>query len=157
MRIPVIRQPIWAYISGALLLVALGFVVERVLFLQKAEQVTGVVSDISSYNDRCGRSGKHRRRYACTKYNATIDFTTLRGESVRLTVSAGSTRGQDRPISNASKRVNQSVAVVYDPDNPAKAYEDTLFGVWGVPILIFIFQIAAMIGSLTKGRRDQQT
>lgn len=145
-----IKQPIYGVIAAILLVVISGYVIERILFLQIAEKTTGTVYDISSTNSRCG--GK--RRHNCTKFNASIKFNPLNNESeVRFVISAGSSRGHNRPLKEADYRVGENVPVVYDPNKPTKAYEDSFFGVWGVPIMLLFFQIISFFTSLTEPKR----
>jgi hypothetical protein len=149
-----IKNPIFAAISGILLLVVIGFVVERLRFLDSAQKTVGQVSEVRSHNTRCGSSGKGKKKYPCTKYDATVDYSAPGySETFHLELSAGSARGTGQPLSEADYKRGDAVKVVYDPKNPSKAYQDSLFGVWGAPIVLFVVQLATMFGSLVERKR----
>ena len=148
-----IKQP-WLFgISMVLLLVAGGFATERLWFLSHAEKVQGTVVEITAQDGRCGGGGKRRRSYTCTRYTAHIQFATRNGGSGGLSVGAGRSRGKGQPTSWASYRVSQTLPVVYDPRNEAKAYLDSIMGVWGTPIFILIAQFSTLIASVSESRR----
>jgi hypothetical protein len=48
--------------------------------------------------------------------------------------------------------MGQQVGVVYSPSDPARAYENTFFGVFGAPLMAGIMQIATLFGSMSEGR-----
>jgi hypothetical protein len=147
-----IKQPIWAIVSLALLVVIAGFIVERCIFLYNAERAIGRVIAVDSHNGTCG----HRRsRYACTEFDATVEFSTRMAARYTLEISAGTARGYDQPLSRASRRVSDGVWVVYNPNKPTKAYEDSVWGVWGMPIVLALFQLTSLLVSISepKGKR----
>ena len=149
-----IKRPMYAIISSVLLVVVVGYIIERVSFLRRAERTVGIVTEISSFNGRCGT---RRSKHDCTKFYAKVHFTPMNTENIYLLeISAGSKRGHYQPISFANLKKNDSVPVVYDPHNPKKSYEDSLWGVWGTPIMIFFFQIGSFFSSLTEGRRRKE-
>lgn len=145
-----IKRPIYLVISLILLVIVLGYSVERVLFLQSAQKTMGKVISLSAYNSRCGG---RRNRHSCTKYDATVEFFTTDGVKWLLPISAGSHRGHNMPVSYADHKVNQPIPVIYSPTNPKKAYEDTLFGVWGGPLMLLFAQIGTFFSSFFEGRR----
>ena len=147
-----IKQPSYAVLSLILFAVVVGYAIERITFLKRAERATGKVVEMSSSNGRCGGRSKHN----CTRYSALVHFLA-RDTNSTLIISAGSSRGHDRPLEYADVHLNDQVPVVYDPLNPTKAYEDTTAGVWGTPILILIFQISSLFASLSepKSRREE--
>lgn len=145
-----IKQPWLLVVSGILLVVALGFAIDRALFLVTAERTSGSVERITSSNGRCGSK---KNKYDCTRFQAIVGFTTKDGRAGEITVSAGSSRGYDQPSSAADLSVRQAVPVVYSPRNPAKAYQNSLWGVWGAPLMAFIGQLATLFGSFSEGRR----
>lgn len=148
-----IKQPIWAIASLVALLIIGGFVVDRCIFLHTAEHTIGRVLALNSYDSRCGR---RRSRYNCTKFDATVEFSTKAAARYTLEVSAGSARGYHQPLSSASLRVNEGVPVVYDPNKPTRAYEDSLWGVWGTPIMLAVFQITSLFVSMTEQKGKQR-
>lgn len=148
-----IKQPWLAAVSAVCLLVAIGFAIERSIFLLSAERTPGTISSIDSRNDTCGAK---KRRYACTKFTASVRYRVGPDVNPSITVSAGSSQGSNQPVTNASRRVGETVRVVYSPSTPTKAYEDTFFGVWGAPVIAFGAQIATMLGSLSEGRRGRR-
>lgn len=146
-----IKQPIFFIISIALLLVIGWFVVDRIIFLQNAKRITGKVVSVSAHNDRCG---SRRSRYSCTRFDALIQYTPPEtGRSYTLSLGAGSARGYDQPVSRASYHIGQGVQVAYDGRKPEVSYEDSFFGIWGTPLMVFFFQITTFFSSLTEPRR----
>ncbi len=145
-----IKQPFFLFIAVALLVVVAWFVMDRIIFLRTAEKTVGKVTHISFVDNRCGG---RKRRHRCTRFTAHVQYVPLAGRLYNMNVSAGDVRGHGQPISRASLQVGSRVVVVYDPKNPAKAYEDSLFGVWGAPLMAFFAQIASLITSLTEPRR----
>lgn len=148
-----IKQPFFALVSAVLLVVLIGYVYERLAFLNKAIHTTGTVVDVSSYNKTCGR---RRSRHACTKYVAKVRFQNIAGKAHVLKISAGSKRGYNMPLSSADYHVNDPAKVVYDPENNDTAYEDSFWGVWSGPIMVFIFQILFFFFSLFEPKRRQE-
>ena len=145
-----IKQPWLLAVSGVCLLIALWLVVDRTMFLWSAEETIGTVVELSGRNDRCGR---RKTRYSCTKFSAQVQYATQRGSTHTLQISAGSARGHNQPTSSARVQKEGPVSVVYAPDQPTRAYENTLFGVWGAPLLAGFAQIASFLGSLAEGRK----
>jgi hypothetical protein len=135
--------------SMVLALVVLGFVADRTLFLLRAVRTTGNVVDLNATNGRC-RCGK-RCHYDCTKFQALVRFQT-REEPATLWVSAGTSHGHNAALASAQYGVGNPVPVVFNPRNPTEAYRNSLWDVWGLPILTFFFQIATLIGSFTQRR-----
>ena len=143
-----IKQPWLLVVSAVCLTVALWLVADRVMFLMKAEETVGTVADVTASNGRCG---SRRSKHNCTRYGARVEYETGAGVH-SLSISAGSARGHSQPLSRARVQKNGRVPVVYSPDTPERSYENTVFGVWGAPLMAFFAQIATFIGSLTKGR-----
>lgn len=67
-----------------------------------------------------------------------------------LLQAAGDEMGYNQELKYADMKVGEKVPVVYDSTNPNKAYKDTIWGIWKMPILIFLFQIASFVVCLTK-------
>ena len=148
-----IRQPIFALIALLILPVLGYFVVDRIQFLSRSERVDGYVSVVTAQNSSCKGSGKRASRYSCTQFSARVPFAPLSGgKPGQLSLSAGSSRGHNQPTTLAGYKPGQKVPVVYDPKDISIAYEDSFFGVWGLPFFVFIFQIAAALGSFAQGR-----
>lgn len=146
-----IKQPVFAFIAVLLLVAVAWFVVNRINFLRTAERTVGKVSSLSASNGTCG---SRRTRHSCTRFKARVDFTTRKGASAALSISAGNKRGYDQPLSYASLHTGDRVPVVYNPLDPSgEAYEDSFFGVWGTPLMIAIAQIVTFFTSLTEPRR----
>ena len=149
-------KQLWLFVISMLLLIAcLWFVVDRFIFLQTAARTTGQVMGISSSNTRCG-GGKHRSSYPCTKFTATIGFVAAPVGRYKFTISAGSKRGYDYDISGATYRQGQNVPVVFDPKNPDKAYEDSFFGVWAMPVITGFFQVITLLSSFFQPRQRRR-
>lgn len=135
-----------------LLLAAGGLVIHKLLFLQTAERTNGVVENITSSNGRCGKK-RRSSSYNCTHFTAQVRFSTRSGEVHQLSIGAGSRRGHDQPMSNASYQVGKAVAVIYDPHHPETAYHDSFFALWGIPIFVLVFQVATLAASFGEPRR----
>ena len=80
-------------------------------------------------------------------------FVAKVGGTHHLRLSTGEKRNHNQPVSYSRIKRGEAVPVVYSSANPEKAYEDTLFGVWGGPIVMFMFQISTFFASLTEKRR----
>ena len=145
-----IKQPWLLAVSGVCLLLALWLVADRTMFLRSAEETIGTVVELSGRNERCGR---RKSRYSCTKFAAQVQYQTQNGSTHTLQISAGSARGHNQPTSRARVRKDGPVSVVYAPDQPTRAYENTVFAVWGAPLLAGFAQIATFLGSLVQGRK----
>lgn len=148
-----IKQPWLLAVSGLCLVMGTYFVVDRLVFLATAERVMGTVTELTSRNDTCG---SERNRYRCTKFRAEVAFEAKTGGSFTIDISAGQERGHDEPLSRALYEEGSQVEVVYSPRNPSKAYQNTLFGVWGAPIIAFGVQISTLLGSFSEGRRRRR-
>ena len=150
-----IKQPVYALISALLLAVVLWFVVDRLIFLHSAQRTTGTVVGVTAENDRCGG---RRTRYSCTQFHAVVEYRPEGQQGrFRLNISAGSARGHNQPVSRADVQVNSAVPVAYNPRKPGESYEDTIFGIWGAPLMAFLFQVGAFVTSLTEPRRRRYT
>ena len=146
-----IKQPVFAVVAFLLLLVLAWFVVDRLLFLETAKRTSGRVVNVSAQNSSCGGRRSH---YSCTQFNAIVEYTP-EGQSrpYHLSLSAGSARGHNQPVSRASLAQGGSVRVAYNPRDPEESYEDSFSGIWGTPILVFVIQISSFFTSLTEPRR----
>jgi hypothetical protein len=144
-----IKKPFWFWSSVALAVVVVYFVLDRTVFLVRAERTTGVVTEVHGVNTRCGRKRKHN----CTRFTARVRFTAQIQEYT-FSVSAGSARGHRQPLSRADYDVGESVPVVYNPGRPEQAYRDAFWDVWGTPVLAFFFQIAALLGSFQEKKKS---
>jgi hypothetical protein len=149
----VIKQPWLAAVSLILFIVLAAFVIERLWFLETAARTNGNVAEVTSYNSRCG-GGRRNRSYSCTKFKAYIEFYANLGVMHRFSVSAGRKRGSNQSISYSRLAPGQNVPVVYDPKKPQKAYEDTLWGVWGTPIILFFGQIITFFSSMLRSKNS---
>lgn len=144
-----VKQPIWLIVALLWLLLIGYFVVDRIQLLQVWERVTWKVINITSYNSRCW--GKHK--HDCTEYTAYVDFTTLVGQKSEFTVSGWDSYWHNQPISDSFRRIWEPVKVIYDPKNISRVYEDTLWGVWWVPIMTFFFQILSFFSAFTEPKK----
>jgi hypothetical protein len=147
-----IRQPLFAIISFICFLVVGYFIVDRCLFLYSAERANGRVIKVVGHNSWCGY---RRSRHPCTEFDAVVEFSTQVSSYHTLEVSAGSARDYYQPLSRASLRVGSVVSVVYDPSNPKRAYNDSLWGVWGMPIMIAMFQLSSLLASMSEPKNKK--
>ena len=142
-----IKQPIFFYLGFGAMVVGFCFALKTLLLLSNSEKTTGSVSNIESYQSRCG-GGKRRRSYPCTKYNAIVSYYSKQGAGpYTLTLSAGSSRSNSS-AGGASYSQGQSLPIVYSKSSPSDARHDTLFGVWkwelgssGVAVLFFFVSL----------------
>lgn len=142
-----IKKPWLLVVSIILAFVILYFIVDRIEFITNAEKTIGRVQSISVRNDRCGG---RRNRYECTEFSALIGFTTKAGKYGQFNIRAGSARGHNQPISRANLQTSDYVNVIYDPRDITRVYEDSFYGVWGTPIMIFFFQISTLFGAMSR-------
>lgn len=125
------------------------FLVDRIDFVWSSEKVMGTVEDVRAHNGTCG--GKHK--YSCTKYDATLGYR-VNDVDYRIEVEAGRKRGRDHPVTFADHRVGDAVQVAYDSRKPERAYRNTWWDIWGMPFLVFMFQIAAFFGNQKERDRE---
>ena len=140
----IIEQPAWAVISGLLLCVLIylivdrpmfiQFIFDRLTFIQNSEEAVGTVIKIESYNSRCSGGSRYHCTYPCTKYTAHIKYPHSNGNYYTFKNKAGVCVGSDRPITCASSHVGESTDVIYDSNNPERAYPGT-FAVWMYPLM----------------------
>ena len=149
-----IKQPWLAALSGIFLIVAIGFAINRVMFILNSKKTTGTVVSVTGSNHTCSSGSKRNRHtYPCTQYSATIEFIPEGLAKHDFSVGAGSSRGYDRPIQNASLRTGENLPVIYNSKDPNEVYRDTLFDVWGAPIMALVAQIGSLFASLSEPRR----
>lgn len=148
------NKEIWVVIVfGVVLILFLSSCIERVLFLKNAVRVNGTVLSITGTEGTCVdyrrpryRAGEKRIRFdSCTKFVATVGYTSPNNARSTFIVEAGQRRGIEQPIKYASLIVGERVQAIYDSRDPARVYKDTLWGVWDVPIMIFIVFIVGVI------------
>ena len=144
-----IKQPLMLVISLVLLAGVGLYALERLYFLSQAERTIGEVVSISAKDGRCGG---RRSKYNCTEYKADVRFFS-NNSAHEFNIGAGNARGHGQSKSKASHKTGDEVKVVYDPENPKKAYEDSTMGVWGGPIMMLIAQIVTFFSSFTEDRR----
>lgn len=149
-----VKQPVYFWVAVLATLPLAYFLIDRVHFVWSSRTVMSSVEKVTASNGRCG--GK--RRYNCTKFQAELKYR-VGDRNYWLSVSAGSERGHNQPLHYARHQRNQRVQIAYDPRNPARAYRNTLFDIWGAPIITFFVQICSFIGSLTepKGGSSNRT
>lgn len=145
-----IKQPLLFAISGGALLVALGLFAWRGVFWLTAYETDGVVSAIESKNTQCGSK---RSKHACTRFTAVLTFHAHDGSSHRTTTSAGEERGYSQPVTDADRRVGEHLPVLYSPLDPDDACHDSVWDVWGAPILAMVVQVITLFGSFFEGKK----
>lgn len=135
------KRPLLYGLGAILVIVALGFVVNRMLFLASAERTVGHVSHVQGRDTRCG---SRRSRHACTRFDATVDYV-VGGATLTLDIDAGRTRGHGAHVSTADVGVGDAITVVHAPGG-RPAYQDTFFAVWGTPLITFFIGLASAFG-----------
>lgn len=139
-------------ISLALCLPLGYFLIDRISFVQVAQRTSGVVEDVWGHNGSCGRK---RSRHDCTRYDARLRYQTSAGQ-YRIVVSAGSARGHNQPVSRARYAVGAREIVAYDPRNPARAYRNKLWDIWGTPLVTFFVQICTFLASFSERKKERR-
>ena len=135
--------------AAMVLLLVVGYVVvDRSVFLIRAERTIGDVTRVWGSSGRCG---SRRNRHNCTKYQAAVQFSA--GTSRQsLTVSAGTARGRGRPITEARYRVGHRIPVVFNPRRPTRAYRYSFWDIWRAPVALFVFQLSLLAASFREDR-----
>lgn len=156
-KIPSIKNKFVFFISIGILLIAIYFVIDRIQFVSVAKHTSWEVELVNAKNDVCSeRRNKRTHYYDCTKFTATIEFDTLPPPPIihsRFTLSAGSVRWHNQPLSRATRYQGQPTKVTYDPDKIDRVYEDSLYWVWWEPIMAFFAHIMTLISSFTEKRK----
>jgi len=116
----------------SVVLFAVGAVVgvKRAIFLMGAERGVGVVQQMHAANAECG--GKHK--YACTRFTGDVRFVSKAGAEGNLSVSGGSVRGYDKPLTDSLLRPGSQVPVVFKPNDVKYAFRDTFVDLWMLPL-----------------------
>lgn len=144
MDAPLIKNKFSLVIAGILTIPLLYFIADRIQLLHVGVHVDGVVEEVTAHNDRCSRrSGKHTTYYDCTKYNAIIGFNTL-PPPIHSTfeLSWWSESWHNQPVTYSSRQKWDLTKVIYDPKKISRVYEDTLWGIWWVPIMNLVMQLS---------------
>lgn len=145
-------QRLFCFAVSFILLLVFGWLtVDRVIFLHHARRTEGRITSITGTDSTCGG---RRNRHPCTDFTAQVQYKPQEtGQTLTLSVDAGSARGHFQSIDLASRRIGQSVTVAYSPARPATAYEDTFWGVWSTPLQVLFFQVLAFIFGLPDRNR----
>lgn len=139
---------VYFWIGMALFLPLAYFLFDRTDFVLNSRPVVATVEQVSARNARCGKRG----RRTCTKFEATLKYP-VSGVDYRIDVNAGRTRGHNQSVEHASYRSWDQVELLYDSRRPQRAYRDTTWDIWHVPILMLLVQIAAFIASMNDKDR----
>ncbi len=142
-----IKQPLLFGISGLLLVVTVVLFVWRAGFWLSSVETEGRVVAVEASDGRCGSKHKHD----CTRFEAVIEYTAS-GAKHRTTATAGEARGHRQPVSAADHRVGERVPVLYSALDPGTACRDSVFDVWGAPIMALLMQVMTLVGSFFEGR-----
>jgi Protein of unknown function (DUF3592) len=150
-------KPILLLIGAASLILAAAFGVSSLRFLADSAQTEATVTDVAARNQRCGRSGKNRRRrYDCTVFTASVRFAHD-GTEYTASLGAGKTRGHDQSPNMANLRVGQTLPVQYRKSAPNneiyRADRSTTLAVWGKSLLALIFGVVFVFIGIVSGRR----
>lgn len=149
-----VQHPFYFIISIVLLVVVLGYVCNRVAFLQSARRVEGKVITVTGTDSRCG---SRRARHPCTRFDAVVQYKTPEtGRDYTLNLDAGTAYGRSQDVEKARLRMGEQVRIAYDPDAPHKSFEDTFYGIWGTPLMLGFFQIVAFVSSFGENRRRRR-
>lgn len=156
MNFPEIKNKVGLVIAWLILIPLAYLVYDRLQLLYVGERVVGVVENIWVSNGDC-ESGGYRgsRTYSCTRYDAIIGFET-KPPTVHRThiLSWWSKNGHNQPISYSSRQVGDATKIIYDPEKASRIYENTIWGIWSIPLIIFFFLLAFVVSALTEDRKD---
>lgn len=144
-----IKQPIWLIVAWILFFVILYFIADRIQLIQVGEHVIGNITNITAYNSRCGWKHKHD----CTEFTAYVGFKTIKWESSTFSVWGGNSTWHNQPIASSYRKIWWEVKVIYDPNSIVRVYEDTLWWIWGVPIMTFFFQIMTFFSAFSEPKK----
>lgn len=133
------KSPVLKALGAIIVLVAFFFVLDRLIFLARAEGTTGEVSELSSRNSRCGG---RRSRYDCTIFSAKVVYQHI-DHKRQLTVSAGRARGHGRSTVAAGYRIGSPVPIIYSPSGYT-AYRNSFGDIWGKPLMGFFVGIVCL-------------
>jgi hypothetical protein len=147
----IVKQPVLFVLSLLIAVVAVGFLIDRLIFVAHAHHTTGTVTSLYASNGSC--SCGRRCHYACTRFSAAVKFPESQVDEP-LIVTAGTARGTDRPVEFARYSPGDSVPVIYDPGNTRRAYRDSVTDVWGAPLMALFFHITTLFGSFTQPRHS---
>jgi hypothetical protein len=141
-------------LGAALILGALGLVLERAVFLATAERAQGEVIGVDAIDSRCG---PRRRKRDCTQYHATVRYVGA-GVAHVLSVRAGSATGHGQSTLRARYRTGDSTLIVFSRRNPARTYQDPGLsdGIWRAPFLFFLLAVLPVAGALAERRRRRK-
>lgn len=140
-----IKRPSLLLIGALLTLPLVYFLVERIDFMRSSRKAVATVESVQARHYSCRRGVDH----LCTEFAATLTFN-VDGKTHWFLVDAGWVRFRTEVLRRARYQVKELLYVVYDVRKPDHAYVDTLWNVWGTPLLILLAQIAAFIGCLRE-------
>jgi hypothetical protein len=150
-------RPIMLVLTAVCVLLAAALGVSAIRFMADAAEAQATVSDIAARNDRCssGRK-KHRRRYDCTIFTATLRFDHT-GTGRTATVPAGKAREHDQPPSAANLRIGQTLPIVYRQSAPYgdvyRADRGKTLAIWGKTLLALLFGAVFFFIAIVSHRR----
>lgn len=134
---------------GAMTAVSLTLLVWRGGFWLTSVETTGTVVRVTAEDGNCGST---RNRYHCTKFGATLEYRAD-GRRYRTDTGAGQVRGAGRPTTLAAFQVGQQVPVRYSTVAPSLGCRDSLWDLWGYPVLALIGQLVLMLALFVRGGR----
>lgn len=147
-----VKQPVWFIIGCLILFIFLYFIIIRIQLIIVSEHAVWQITRITWYNTNCWW-GRTSSPFPCTKYNAYVDFTTLKWEKSSLTIWAWNVWWWDEPITNSTKQVWWFIKIIYNPKNISKAYESTFYWIWWAPIIAFFLQYFAFVVALLEPKK----
>lgn len=152
-----VKEPILAFISVLLLLgaCATGFLTFE--FTRSASTTDGIVTEVDARNATCGgkrshSSGRYRKRNRtdCTRYFATVQFDTANGERHSVRLAFGKSFGHDKPVANARQQVGTKVPLIYDPKDPSRVFENSVWALWGPTIMLLLAHVVVLLVSFVR-------
>ena len=142
----------WMFLVAMLMLCLTAyFLIDRMVFLYYAERTLAVVRQIEGVNESCGG----RRSYSCTQFYATVDFTTLQGETSSTRQNIDDKRGHNRSTQTAKYQPLDQVPILYRPGHLAKVYLNTFSSLWGYPFMVFLLHVILLITSFSEPRSSK--
>jgi hypothetical protein len=148
-----------------LFLIVVGMVSQRLLFLQRAVRVTGVVTDVNitvsecyENNNRSKRLIKHSIRRACSSTVAKVDYPEASAlmschrdvptkiYSLEIFSSQGFQHSSFNNIDGI--KLGGRVSIIYDSYDPRYAFRDTFWSIWKTPFMFVVALFCASVLSL---------
>jgi Protein of unknown function (DUF3592) len=152
-----VLKPVMLILTAVCVLLAAALGISAIRFVADSAEAQATVSDISAHNDRCSKGRKkHRNRYDCTIFTASVRFDHA-GSERTATVPAGKTREHNQPIAAANVRIGQTLPILYRQSAPYgdvyRADRGKTLAIWGKTLLALLFGAVFFFIAIMGSRR----